>query len=210
MFTGLVETTGEVTSLRDDPAGRRLTIELVAIRDGLAIGDSIAINGCCLTVVALHDSCAEFEAGPETLDRTNLGRLGIGSAVNLERAMRPDARLGGHIVQGHVDGTGTILSRTRTGDWETVWFEVGPLASQLVPKGSITIDGVSLTVCDVTDHSLSVMLIPHTLSVTTLGRRTAGDIVNIETDILGKYVAKMMEAYLPKIVAASRPEVSPS
>lgn len=189
---------GQVGSVQEDPAGRRLTIDLPAIRDGLAIGDSIAINGCCLTVVALGSASADFEAGPETLERTNLGRLKEGDRVNLERALRADGRLGGHIVQGHIDGTGKVLSRTRDGEWETVWFEVASLTRYLVPKGSIAIDGVSLTVCEVTDRAISVMLIPHTLSVTTLGLRTPGDTVNIETDVLGKYVAKLVEAYLPQ------------
>ncbi|MBY0587972.1 riboflavin synthase [bacterium] len=197
MFTGLVETMGEVTHVAEDPAGRRFSIDLSEIRGGLSIGDSIAINGCCLTAIALSSAGAEFEAGPETLVRTNLGELRVGHQVNLERALRADSRLGGHIVQGHIDGVGTVRSRQQNGEWETIWFEVGELTKSLVPKGSIAIDGVSLTVCDVTNDAISVMLIPHTLSVTTLGRRSLGDRVNIETDILGKYIAKMMEASLP-------------
>ena len=210
MFTGLVETMGRVGSVQEGSAGRRLTIDLPEIRDGLAVGDSVAINGCCLTVVALGSSSADFEAGPETLERTNLGRLRVGDRINLERALRADGRLGGHIVQGHVDGTGQVLSRTRDGEWETVWFEVDSLARYLVPKGSIAIDGVSLTVCEVTDRALSVMLIPHTLSVTTLGLRMPGDTVNIETDVLGKYVAKLVEAYMPRVVGDRQGEASRS
>jgi riboflavin synthase len=197
LFTGLVETMGEVTHVAEDPAGRRFSIDLPEIRAGLSIGDSIAINGCCLTAIALSSAGADFEAGPETLVRTNLGELRVGHQVNLERALRADSRLGGHIVQGHIDGVGTVRSRQQNGEWETIWFEVGELTKSLVPKGSIAIDGVSLTVCDVTNDAISVMLIPHTLSVTTLGRRSLGDRVNIETDILGKYIAKMMEASLP-------------
>lgn len=200
MFTGLVETMGRITGVASDPFGRRLSIDMPAIREGLAIGDSIAINGCCLTVVELSPTGADFQAGPETLQRTNLGRLVVGDRVNLERAMLADGRLGGHMVQGHVDGLGKVRSRQADGEWETVWFEVGPLTQQLVPKGSVAIDGVSLTVCEVTDDAISVMLIPHTQAVTTIGSRAVGDAVNIETDVLGKYVAKMMEAYLPKLV----------
>jgi riboflavin synthase len=210
LFTGLVETMGQVGSVQEDSAGRKLTIELPEIRDGLTLGESVAINGCCLTVVALGSVSADFQAGPETLERTNLGRLKLGDRVNLERALRADGRLGGHIVQGHIDGTGTVLSRQRDGEWETVWFEVGSLARYLVPKGSIAIDGVSLTVCEVTDRSLSVMLIPHTLSVTTLGQRIPGDTVNFETDVLGKYVAKLVEGYLPGLIGHRQGEGSSS
>ena len=196
MFTGLVECVGSLQSVTDAESGRQLTIELPAIRDGLAIGDSIAINGCCLTVIELTSGNATFGAGPETLLRTNLGRLEQGSRVNLERALAAGARLGGHIVQGHIDGTAVIKSRKQDGEWEIVWFECGDLARTMVPKGSVAVDGVSLTVCDVTTDSFSVMLIPHTLAVTTLGEKVVGEMVNIETDILGKYVLKMVEQVL--------------
>lgn len=196
MFTGLVETVGTLKTTRDEESGRRLTIELSPLREGLALGDSVAINGCCLTVIELSENGATFEAGPETLKRTNLGALQTGDHVNLERALAAGARLGGHIVQGHVDGTATIASRAREGEWDIVWFKCGELARSMVTKGSVAVDGVSLTVCDVTSDSFSVMLIPHTLAVTTLGEKKTGAVVNIENDILGKYVLKMVEQLL--------------
>lgn len=188
MFTGLVEAVGTVVEVVAIPSGRRLSINLASIHDDVAIGDSIAINGCCLTVVALTSDHADFEAGPETLERTNLGSLERGSHVNLERALAVGDRLGGHLVQGHIDGVARLQSRAVDGDWEIVWFASPDLATSLVPKGSIAVDGVSLTLCEVTSSAWSVMLIPHTLSATTLGRMTVGSIVNIETDIIGKYV----------------------
>lgn len=192
MFTGLVEGMGRIEQLSNAASGRRLVIDVAALRDGLAIGDSVAMNGCCLTVVALGECTADFEAGPETLERTNLGRLQVGDFVNLERSLLADGRMGGHIVQGHVDGVGRVRSRRRDGDWEFVWFECGELARQLVPKGSVAVDGVSLTVCEASNDAFSVMLIPHTMASTTLGLRPVGSIVNIETDILGKYVHRML------------------
>lgn len=196
MFTGLVESVGTLKSIRNEESGRRLTIELSPLREGLALGDSVAINGCCLTVIELSETGATFEAGPETLKRTNLGSLSTGDHVNLERALAAGARLGGHIVQGHIDGTATITSRAREGEWDIVWFKCGDLAKSMVTKGSVAVDGISLTVCDVTSDSFSVMLIPHTLAVTTLGEKKAGAVVNIENDILGKYVLKMVEQVL--------------
>jgi riboflavin synthase len=160
----------------------------------VAIGDSIAINGCCLTVVFFDETRWEFQAGEETLSKTSLGQLQVGSPVNLERSLPANGRLGGHFVQGHVDGTATVDSAEVDGEWVTIWFRVPrELASQLVPKGSVAVDGVSLTVVDVEEDRFSVALIPHTLDVTTLGIRKAGDRVNIETDILGKYVQKFMQ-----------------
>jgi riboflavin synthase len=194
MFTGLVEALGTVAELRREGAGQRLAVAAPEIIDGMQIGDSVAINGCCLTVVSLvaDRGRAEFEAGPETLRKTNLGTLQVGDRVNLERALLPTTRLGGHLMQGHVDGVGTIRERSRQGEWETVWFHAGELARQMVPKGSVAVDGISLTVVDVTEDQFSVALIPHTLAVTTLGWKRAGSVVNLETDILGKYVLKFL------------------
>lgn len=191
MFTGLIEFLGTVTALRDDPNGRRLSIAMPAAGD-LAIGDSVAINGCCLTVVAKSPSTADFEAGPETLQKTNLGKLAVGIRVNLERAMLASGRLGGHIVQGHVDGVAAIESRQTAGQWETIWFTAGELTKTMIAKGSVAVDGISLTVVDVTEKSFSVALIPHTLAVTTLGFKAVGETVNIETDLIGKYVYKYL------------------
>lgn len=193
MFTGLVEALGVVARIVPDGPSQRLEIDAGASAEETAVGDSVAINGCCLTVVRRQGGRLSFQAGPETLAKTNLGRLAAGDKVNLERAMRPSARLGGHIVQGHVDGVGTVLERRREGEWETVWFAAGSLARQMVPKGSVAVDGVSLTVVDVSDERFSVALIPHTLAATTLGFKRAGATVNLETDILGKYVLAYLE-----------------
>ncbi len=162
---------------------------------GLVVGESVAVNGACLTVVARDATTCRFQAGPETLQRSNLGELRAGDRVNLERSLRVGDRLGGHLVQGHVDGLGRIASRQRQGDWEVVWFACpAELAAQMVTKGSITVDGVSLTVVDVTADSFSVALIPHTLAQTTLGFKGSGSSVNLETDVLAKYVWKYLGA----------------
>jgi riboflavin synthase len=211
MFTGLVAGRGLVHDVRPDGVNDstarggksesppsdstlRLTIQ---IPDGFGpagtLGESVAINGCCLTDIAIDGNRWSFQAGSETLSKTNLGRLRTGHAVNLERAMPVDGRFGGHFVQGHVDGVGQVDRIDRQGEWVTMWFRVPqPLMRQIVPKGSIAIDGVSLTVvqCDV--DRISVALIPHTLEITTLGLRQPGDDVNLETDILGKYVQQML------------------
>lgn len=197
MFTGLVEGQGLVKSLVPEGEAIRLDIELPADFAGLAIGDSVAINGCCLTVIELADLVAAFQAGAETLSKTNLGRVRVGHRVNLERSLRADGRFGGHIVQGHVDGVGEVLEVARDGEWVTMWFRIPThLAKYLVPKGSVTVDGISLTVVNAEPDKFSVALIPHTLDVTTLGVRTVGDVVNIETDILGKYVERLLSARL--------------
>ncbi|HUG91112.1 MAG TPA: riboflavin synthase [Planctomycetaceae bacterium] len=196
MFTGLVEVRGTVVAL--EPAGNAVRLHVEApptLAGGCRIGDSVAINGCCLTVVEIDGPRWTFEAGPETLSKTNLGRLRRGDAVNLERSLPAAGRLGGHFVQGHVDGTGEVAAIDRDGEWVTMQFRVpGPLAVQLVPKGSVAVDGVSLTLVDVQRDAFSVALIPHTLEMTTLGLRRVGDVVNVETDILGKYVQKFLAA----------------
>ncbi len=194
MFTGLVEGQGEITEIAPEVDAIRLSIDAGdSICSGLAIGDSVCINGCCLTVVKLAGSVADFQAGTETLSKTNLGRLEPGHRVNLERSLPVDGRLGGHIVQGHVDGTGSVSSIDPDGEWVTMWFEIPEsLARFVVPKGSIAVDGISLTVVNVEQGRFSVALIPHTLEVTTLGAVSQGDPVNIETDILGRYVERLL------------------
>lgn len=195
MFTGLVEALGTVRRVETAGAARDLVIAEATLAAELALGDSVAVNGCCLTVVALDAETFRFQAGPETLRRTNLGELQPGDRVNLERALRLSDRLGGHIVQGHIDGTGSVLERHREGDWEMVWFRCPvELTRQMVSKGSVAVDGVSLTVVDVGGDRFSVALIPHTLSHTTLGFRPPGATVNLETDLLAKYVQKALEA----------------
>ncbi len=194
MFTGLVEGQATVRGVVPEGAAVRLVLEMPAEFVGEArLGDSIALNGCCLTVVAINGSNFDFQAGTETLSKTNLGELRPGSTVNVERAVAVGARLGGHFVQGHVDGTGQVERIDQDGEWTTMWFKVSrPLTLQMVRKGSITVDGISLTLVEVEAERFSVALIPHTLSVTTLGKRAVGDTVNIETDILGKYVQKLI------------------
>lgn len=193
MFTGLVEGVGVVRSVQPEQPGLRLEIVPPPALAGGAIGDSISINGCCLTVVSLDSGNWAFQAGPETLACTNIGRLQPDSRVNLERPLAANARLGGHFVQGHVDGMGTLDRVVPEGDWVRMWFRVPErLALEMVPKGSVAVDGISLTVVDVGADRFSIALIPHTLEVTTLGDRQPGDPVNIETDILAKYVRKLV------------------
>ena len=209
MFTGLVEGQGTVTKVQPLPVGMRLTIAPDAAcfsASETALGDSISICGCCLTVVERDDACLAFEAGAETLSKTTLGRFQQGTRVNLERSLLPSSRLGGHFVQGHVDGTAAVLSVDQDGQWTTIWF--GPAEAQrrlLVPKGSVAVDGVSLTVVDVSEQGFSVALIPHTLAVTTLGQLQAGGRVNIENDILGKYVDHLLAARLGGLPAGDVP-----
>ncbi len=194
MFTGLVETQGKVVALKPEGPGVRLSLESELITSSAAIGDSIAVNGCCLTVVSIAENVVDFEAGEETLNRTNLGQLENGSVVNLERSLKMGDRLGGHLVTGHIDTTATLAERNDDGEWCTMWFEVPKeYARQMASKGSVAIDGISLTLVDVTDTRFSVALIPHTLDATTLGKRKQGDTVNIETDLLAKYVQRQLE-----------------
>lgn len=195
MFTGLVETMGHVHTLDPRTAGVRLVIDAPAIAEGIQIGDSIANNGCCLTVVQLNETLLGFDAGPETLARTNLGQKQVGDNINLERSACLGDRLGGHLVTGHVDGLGELVKREDAQDWSTFWFKTASnLTQQMASKGSITVDGISLTLVDVTNEQFSVALIPHTLEVTTLGKLQVGDQVNLETDLLAKYVERQMTA----------------
>lgn len=194
MFTGLVETLGTVVQTLEQNPGRRLRIECAELTAGMAVGDSVAINGCCLTVVHCEGTTADFEAGAETLSRTNLGDLREGSPVNLERAVAVGDRLGGHYVTGHVDALAALDRCEQDPPWAKLWFNVPALLTrQMAAKGSITVDGVSLTLVDVLSAQFSVALIPHTLSVTTLGQLQPGSQVNIETDVLAKYVGRFLE-----------------
>lgn len=193
MFTGLVQGLGEVRGVVSEGAGVRLTIRDAAIAGRTSVGDSIAINGCCLTAVAVEGAAMSFEAGPETLQRTNLGRLKVGDQVNLEASLRMGDALGGHLVTGHIDGVGTVDLRHDDGSWCTLWFRApATLLRQMASKGSVAVDGVSLTLVDVQSERFSVALIPHTLAATTLGRRAVGDAVNLETDVLAKYVERQL------------------
>jgi riboflavin synthase len=193
MFTGIVEEKGTVTALDRLDDAVRLTITGPVVTSDVAHGDSISVNGCCLTVAELDGDAFTADVMAESLDRTSLGDLVEGSEVNLERALAAGARMGGHIVQGHVDGTGTLIDRTPSANWEVLRFSLpGGLARYLVEKGSITVDGVSLTVVEAGDDWFSVSLIPTTLTDTTLGTREPGDRVNLEVDVLAKYVERLL------------------
>lgn len=195
MFTGLVETMARVVAATPQSPGYLLCVDAAEVAGDAKLGDSICVNGCCLTVVQIEETKLSFEAGEETLKRTNLGKLAPGSFVNLERSLKAGDRLGGHYVTGHVDAAGHLLRREEDPPWAKLWFGVpANIVYQLASKGSVAVDGVSLTLVDVTDDSFSVALIPHTLSVTTLGRLAAGDPVNIETDVLAKYVQRQLQA----------------
>jgi riboflavin synthase len=198
MFTGLVESLGKVVAVEPEPPGIRLVVEASTIAGDAALGDSVCVSGCCLSVVRIDGDRLEFQLGPETLARTSLGRLAAGGCVNLERSLRLSDRLGGHLVTGHVDGLGRLASRRDEGDWTTCRFTAAPgLLAQMASKGSVAIDGVSLTVVDVDDQTFGVALIPHTLAATTLGALTEGAAVNLETDLVFKYVARWLAARGP-------------
>jgi riboflavin synthase len=198
VFTGIVEELGEVRELTDLGDSVRLTLRGPLVVDGARHGDSIAVNGVCLTVVASDDGTFTADVMRETLDRSALGALAPGAPVNLERPMRLDGRLGGHLVQGHVDGTGVIEERVPSQHWEVVRISLpGDLARYVVRKGSITVDGVSLTVASVGDGWFTVSLIPTTLELTTLGRKQPGDPVNLEVDVVAKYVERLLAARSP-------------
>ena len=194
MFTGLVEAVGRVAGVEDVASGRRLFIH-TSLTSSLAPGDSVSVNGVCLTATGISADTFSADIGPETLRVTALGRLKAGDVVNLEQSMRADGRFGGHFVQGHVDGTGTIDAIRPDG--EAHWLTVGyprNLAPLFIRKGSVAIDGISLTVADLRDTQLDVMIIPFTWQATNLASRQVGDTVNLECDMIGKYVARILEA----------------
>jgi riboflavin synthase len=192
VFTGIVEERGEVVAVQDLPDAARITIAGPLVTSDAHQGDSIAVNGVCLTVVEIADGAFTADVMRETLARSSLDKITAGEPVNLERAAEVGKRFGGHIVQGHVDGTGVILSRAPSPHWDLVRVGMPPrLARYLVEKGSITVDGVSLTVVEVGDDWFSVSLIPETLRATTLGARTPGDRVNLEVDVVAKYVERL-------------------
>lgn len=193
MFTGLVEETGVIRAVRRTGRSLHLTVGARKVLEGTRIGDSIAVNGVCLTVTALDEGAFTADVMPETYERTNLKLSPVGALVNLERTMALGDRFGGHIVQGHIDGTGTIVSLER--EEIAVWVTVqapSEILRYVVPKGSIAIDGISLTVVDVSGDRFRVSLIPHTFQVTNMSRKRPGDVVNLETDILAKYVERLL------------------
>jgi riboflavin synthase len=192
VFTGIIECAGvvEQVGVRDD--GARLVVNAPAVAEEARVGDSVAVNGCCLTIVENRDGRLTFDAVAETLRRTNLGELGVGERVNLERPLRADGRFDGHIVQGHVDGTAALESVTEEGNSRRLRFNAGPeILRYVVEKGSIAVDGISLTVAALGADWFEVAIIPHTWQVTNLGTKGAGSTVNIEVDILAKYVERL-------------------
>lgn len=201
MFTGIIEEKGTVKAIAEASQGAtrslRLTVQASTVLTDVTPGASIAVNGCCLTVVEYGPDWFAADVMPESWERTSLGDLTVGAAVNLERTMPAGGRFGGHVVQGHVDGTGTLASITPDEIAQRLRIETpAALLRYIVPKGSVALDGISLTVVDVTDHDFSVSIIPHTLEVTNLGRRQVGDRLNIEVDILGKYVERLLSSRL--------------
>ena len=193
MFTGIVEELGEVVALEHDGDSARLTVRGPLVVSDAVHGASIAVNGVCLTVVDVKDDAFTVDVMKETLDRSSLSALAAGSPVNLERPVRPADRLGGHIVQGHVDGVGAIVSREPGERWEVVTVGLpADLARYVVDKGSITVDGISLTVVEARADTFTVALIPTTLELTTLGRKEPGDAVNLEVDVVAKYVERLV------------------
>jgi riboflavin synthase len=193
MFTGLIETQAAVDAVIEEPPGRRLVVRCAALAANARLGDSIAVSGCCLTVVEIDGEKLAFQAGPETLSKTTLGDVHAGSPVNLERSLRVGDAMGGHFVTGHVDEVGWLDRRYDEGEWSSFVFRASRrLTRQMAPKGSIAVDGVSLTLVDVEADRFSVALIPHTLAATTLGALRVGGRVNLESDLLAKYVEKQL------------------
>ena len=216
MFTGIVEELGQVVALEHSAAlearSARLSVRGPVVVEGTRTGDSISVNGCCLTVSELSDGVFVADVMAETLQRTGLGALAPGSRVNLERALRPGDRMGGHIVQGHVDTTGTLLARHHEERWDVLEISVpDELMGYVAVKGSIAIDGISLTVVDVVDDAgsegtggrVTVSLIPETLRRTTLGLTQVGEAVNLEVDVMAKYIAQYLSRYVPDNVPQS-------
>jgi riboflavin synthase len=193
VFTGIVREVGRITSITGRPAGIRLEIEAPETAATTAVGDSVAVNGCCLTAVALTDGTIAFEAVPEKPARTSLGSLSAGARVNLEPSLRAGEPLGGHYVQGHVDGVGVVRSVEHEGAGHRLWVDApGELLRYAVEKGSITVQGTSLTVAALDDAGFAVALIPHTLAATTLDELEPGHVVNLEVDVLAKYVERLL------------------
>jgi len=193
MFTGIIETIGTITQVADSNLGRTLSIECPSIMAGVKIGDSIAVNGTCLTAIEISASGFVAEAVSETLDKTSTGRLAEGNRVNLERPMLANGRFDGHIVQGHVDGTGQVLDVIGEGDGVRITISMpSHLARYLVDKGSVTVDGISLTIAALGEESFQIALIPHTLSQTVMSDRRPGDLINLEVDVIAKYVERLL------------------
>ncbi|MEP6754684.1 MAG: riboflavin synthase [Chthonomonadales bacterium] len=199
MFTGIIEELGKVATLQAGAESVRLTVDCPLVSSDAHLGDSIGINGCCLTIVRISGALLDFEAVPETMRRTSLGQLKVGSPVNLERAVTVNQRIGGHIVQGHVDGTGTLTSVVVNDNARILTISAGPeIMKYIAAKGSVALDGISLTIAGVDDHHFNVWIIPHTWEATTLSERRSGDLLNIEVDVLAKYVESILKFATPE------------
>jgi riboflavin synthase len=193
MFTGIIEEMGTVRALRRSAGSARLVLTAARVLQGTAIGDSICVNGVCLTVVEMGNAGFSADVAVETLRVTNLGELAVGAKVNLERALQLSARIGGHLVSGHVDAVGRIREKREEGNgWRMVFTAPENVLRYVIRKGSVAIDGVSLTVADVDPSGFSIAMIPHTAKLTTLGFKSAGDSVNLEADIVGKYIERLL------------------
>lgn len=198
MFTGLIEELGRVRSVEHRGENARIVIEAHTVVEGTASGDSIAVNGVCLTALDISKNSFAADVSRETLDRSTLGGLAAGSAVNLERAVTPSTRLGGHIVQGHVDARGQFLGAEKSGDFWTVWIGFPPeMARYLVFKGSVAVEGISLTVASLADDHFEIAVIPKTWQLTNLSSLKLGEPVNLEADVIAKYVERMIQARVP-------------
>jgi riboflavin synthase len=193
VFTGIIREVGRITARDGGHEGVRLVVEAPATAGAASVGDSVSINGVCLTVTETANGSLAFDAVPETLSRSSLGRLARGDDVNVEPALRAGEPLGGHYVQGHVDGVGALRRSDPEGEGSRVWFDVPRDVNRyLVEKGSVAVEGVSLTVAELDEDGFAVALVPHTLAATTLGQRAAGDPVNVEVDVLAKYVERLV------------------
>ena len=193
MFTGIVEELGNISQIKKTDTGKQFTITAKAIMDDLKVGDSVSVNGVCLTVTTYDESSFNLDLVKETLKKSNLGDLKKGNFVNLERAITLSTRLGGHILQGHVETVGVIMDKVPSGDGATLSVGIDPgFMRYCISKGSIALDGVSLTIASMSENIIKIALIPHTLEMTTLGLKDVGDSLNIETDIIGKYIERLM------------------
>ncbi|MCL6520580.1 MAG: riboflavin synthase [Armatimonadetes bacterium] len=198
MFTGLIEEKGKIVQIERGPAGLKLTINAPEISGDVSIGDSVSVNGACLTAVAVNPPNITFDVVRETVERSNLGSLKVGNSVNLERPLKAGARLGGHIVLGHIDGKGIIREIHKDKSSTSIRIQAPPNVMQyIVEKGSIAVDGISLTVAECGKDWFAVAIIPHTWKATTLSEKTIGDTINLETDIIGKYVHKFLSGNIP-------------
>ncbi|MDF1665153.1 MAG: riboflavin synthase [Planctomycetota bacterium] len=206
MFTGIIEGLGEIRSITPTGQSYKILIDIGRLVSDVVIGDSIAVNGTCLTVTEIHKTMVAFDVITETVALTSFSMVKVGDRVNIEKSMPANGRFHGHVVAGHVDGTARLIKRVKSPGQTSLTFELSKeLTEQMIHKGSITIDGISLTLTEVTKKTFSVALIPHTLLITNLGVRKEGDLVNIEVDQMGKWVRKILSAFIPEVPAPTEP-----